>query len=102
MAITPNFPPEDEKRVYGTNGGDGGGSGYWIEAIGVDKPNLNGDGSGTTQVSFKVLSGESNPSKKTSVRYFFNVSEMAKGIDGLGEVRELYDQSSTEDGACCG
>ena len=99
MAITPNFPPEDEKRVYGTNGGDGGGSGYWIEAIGVDKPNLNGDGSGTTQVSFKVLSGESNPSKKTSVRYFFNVSEMAKGIDGLGEVRELYDQSSTEDGA---
>ena len=23
---------------------------------------------------------------------------MAKGIDGLGEVRELYDQSSTEDG----
>ncbi|WP_295081317.1 glycoside hydrolase family 9 protein [Ruminococcus sp.] len=98
MAVTPNFPPEDEKRVYGSGSGDGGGSGYWVEAVGVDKPNLNGDGSGTTQVSFKVLSGESNPSKKISVRYFFNIKEMAKGIDGLGEVRELYDQSSTEDG----
>ena len=98
MAITPNFPPEDEKRVYGTNNGEGSGSGYWIEAVGVDKPNLNGDGSGTTQVSFKVLTGESNPSLKTSVRYYFNISEMKKGIDGLGEVRELYDQAFTEDG----
>ena len=98
MAITPDFPPEDEKRVYGTNNGEGGGNGYWIEAVGVDKPNLNGDGSGTTQVSFKVLTGVSNPSKKTSVRYFFNISEMKNGIDGLGEVRELYDQAFTEDG----
>ncbi|NLT08331.1 MAG: glycoside hydrolase [Ruminococcus sp.] len=97
MAITPNFPPEDEKRVYGS--GEGGGSGYWIEALGIDKPNKNGDGSGTTQVSFKVLSGESNPSKNLSVRYYFNVKELAKGIDGVTEVRELYDQSSTEDGA---
>ncbi|WP_162148455.1 glycoside hydrolase family 9 protein [Ruminococcus flavefaciens] len=98
MAVTPDFPPADEKRVYGSNGSEGGGSGYWIEACGVDKPNLNGDGSGTTQVSFKVLTGESKPSKNISVRYFFNIKEMAKGIDGLGEVRELYDQAFTEDG----
>ena len=99
MAVTPNCPPEDEKRDYGGGaGGEGGGSGYWIEACGVDKPNLNGDGSGTTQVSFKVLTGESKPSKNISVRYFFNIKEMAKGIDGLGEVRELYDQAFTEDG----
>lgn len=99
MAVTPNFPPEDEKRVYGGGpGGEGGGTGYWVEACGVDKPNLNGDGSGTTQVSFKVLTGESKPSKNISVRYFFNIKEMAKGIDGLGEVRELYDQAFTEDG----
>ena len=98
MAVTPDFPPEDEKRVYGSANGEGGGSGYWIEAVGVDKPNLNGDGSGTTQVSFKVLTGESKPSKNISVRYFFNIKEMAKGIDGLGEVRELYDQAYTEDG----
>ncbi len=96
MALTPNFPPEDEKRVYGS--GEGGGHGYWIEAVGVDKPNKNGDGSGTTQVSFKVLTGESNPSKNTSVRYFFNIKELSKGIAGVTEVRELYDQSSTEDG----
>ncbi|WP_024860001.1 glycoside hydrolase family 9 protein [Ruminococcus flavefaciens] len=99
MAVTPDFPPADEKRVYGSGAGGEGGSGYWIEAVAVDKPNKNGDGAGTTQVSFKVLSGESKPSKKISVRYFFNISEMSKGIDGLGEVRELYDQSSTEDGA---
>lgn len=97
MAITPNFPPEDEKRAYG-GGSEGGGSGYWIEAVAVDKPNLSGDGSGTTQVSFKVLSGETTPSKKTSVRYFFNVSECKNGIDGVTQASELYDQSSAEDG----
>ena len=98
MAITPNFPPADEKRVYGTPGGEGGGSGYWIEAIGVDKPNDKGDGSGTTQVSFKVLSGETKPSTKTSVRYYFNVKECTNGIDGVTKASELYDQSSAEDG----
>lgn len=100
MAITKNFPPEDEKRVYG-NGSDGG-NGYWVEALGVDKPNENGDGSGTTQVSFKVLSGSTSPSKKTSVRYFFNISECANGIDGVTRVYELYDQSSAEDKAAGG
>ena len=97
MAITENFPPADEKRVYG-GGSEGGGSGYWVEALGIDKPNKNGDGAGTTQISFKVLTGETSPSKKTSIRYFFNISEMKNGIDGLKEVRELYDQSSTEAG----
>jgi hypothetical protein len=96
MAVTPDFPPEDEKRVYGSANGEGGGSGYWVEAVGVDKPLS--DGAGTTQVSFKVLTGESKPSKNISIRYFFNIKEMAKGIDGLGEVRELYDQAYTEDG----
>ena len=97
MAVTENFPPLDEKRVYG-GGSEGGGSGYWVEALGIDKPNKNGDGAGTTQISFKVLTGETSPSKKTSVRYYFNISEMKNGIDGLKEVRELYDQSSTEAG----
>jgi len=98
MAVTPNFPPEDEKRVYGGGSSNGGGSGYWVEAIAVDKPNLNGDGSGTTQVSFKVLSGEATPSKKTSIRYYFNVKECKNGIAGVTKASELYDQSSAEDG----
>ncbi len=95
MAITKNFPPEDEKRVYGNGGanGSGGGSGYWIEAIAYDK--LNDDGSGATNVSFKVLSGESVPAKNVSVRYYFNVSENNK--PDIYEVKELYDQSSAED-----
>ena len=95
MAVTPNVPPEDEKRVYG-GGGEGGGSGYWVEAIAVDKPG--NDGSGTTQVSFKVLTGDSKPSKKTTIRYFFNVKECANGISGVTKAGELYDQSATEDG----
>lgn len=95
MAITPNFPPEDEKRVYGS--GTSGGKGYWVEAVALDKPNKNGDGSGTTQVSFKVLTGETKPATTSSVRYYFNVSECKNGIAGVTNVRELFDQSSTED-----
>ena len=96
MAITPNFPPEDEKRVYGSgSSSEGGGSGYWVEAIAYDV--MNNDGTGATNVSFKVLSGESKPSKNISVRYYFNVSE--NGKPDLYEAKELYDQSSTEDGA---
>lgn len=94
MAITPDFPPEDEKRGSGGENG-GGGKGYWIEAIGIDKPG--NDGSGTTQVSFKVMSGVAKPSSKTSVRYYFNTSEMANGIAGVTKAGELYDQSSAED-----
>ena len=94
MAITPNFPPEDEKRVYG-GGSDGGGSGYWVEAIGVD--DLHDDGSGVTKISFKVLSGESSPSKNLSIRYYINTSENKD--PSVIEAKELYDQSSTEDGA---
>jgi len=95
MAVTPNFPPEDEKRVYGSGSDSNGGSGYWVEAIAYDV--LNDDGTGATNVSFKVLSGESSPSKNISIRYYFNVSENDK--PDLYEVKQLFDQSSTEDGA---
>jgi len=96
MAVTPNFPPDDEKRVYGNpDGSSGTGSGYWVESIAYDV--LNDDGSGATNVSFKVLSGESVPSKNVSVRYYFNTSENKK--PEIYDVKELYDQSSTEDGA---
>ena len=95
MAVTPDFPPKDEKRVYGGGtGGEGGGSGYWVEAIAYDV--LNNDGTGSTNISFKVLSGEAKPSKNMSVRYYFNVSENNK--PDIYDVKELYDQSSTEDG----
>ncbi|MBR2283115.1 MAG: glycoside hydrolase family 9 protein [Ruminococcus sp.] len=92
MAITENFPPEE------TVDPDSEGSGYWVEAIGVDKPNLNGDGSGTTQISFKVLTGVPKPLDKITVRYFFDVSECTNGIAGVTKAAELYDQSSSEDG----
>ena len=95
MAITENFPPADEKRVYGGgSGSEGGGKGYWVEALGVeDKQN---DGTGATKVSFKVLTGDSKPSKNMSVRYYFNTSEIKD--PSVVVAKELYDQSSTEAG----
>ncbi|MBR0141144.1 MAG: glycoside hydrolase, partial [Ruminococcus sp.] len=90
MAITENFPPEE---VYDPES-EGGGTGYWVEAVALDKPG--NDGSGTTQVSFKVMSGVPKPANNVSVRYYFDVSECANGIDGVTKAGELYDQSSAE------
>lgn len=89
MAITANFPPEEKAEE-----GEGGGNGYWVEACGID--DLHADGSGVTKVSFKVMTGSNKPSDKISVRYYFNTSEIAGGIDKVTEVSELYDQSAME------
>ncbi len=94
MAPTPDFPPADEKRP-GSSADDPASSGYWVEACGVD--NINGDGAGVTQVSFKVMTGSNKPSDKISVRYFFNVKEIAGGISKVNGAKELYDQSSAEE-----
>ena len=90
MAITENFPPEEVVDP------DAEGSGYWVEAIAVDKHNS--DGAGTTQVSIKVLTGVPKPLDKITVRYFFDVSECNNGIAGIDKYSELYDQSNAEDG----
>ena len=91
MAITPNFPPEDEKRAYGNNS-DGKGGGYWVEAIGLD--NRNDDGTGAVEISMKVLSGESSPAKNITVRYFINTSEILDPT--IVDAKKLYDQSEME------
>ncbi|MBQ6181438.1 MAG: glycoside hydrolase family 9 protein [Ruminococcus sp.] len=91
MAITPNFPPEDEKRTYGINA-DGSTGGYWVEAIGLD--NRNDDGTGAVEISMKVLSGESAPAKNITVRYFINTSEILDPT--IVEAKKLYDQSEME------
>ena len=98
MAITPDFPPEDEKRVYGGGAGGEGGSGYWVEAIGIDS--RNDDGTGAVEVSLKVLSGETTPSKNLSIRYFIDASEVADPT--IIDTKKLYDQSEMEiEGAKC-
>lgn len=89
MKITPNFPPEDEGR--GTSSEEGG-SGYWVEACGID--DLHSDGAGVTKVSFKVMTGVTKPSTKISVRYYFSSKEMSS-ISSV-KIGELYDQSSAE------
>ncbi len=98
MAVTPNFPPEDEKRVYGGGAGGEGGSGYWVEACGIDS--RNDDGTGAVEVSLKVLSGETTPSKNLTVRYFIDASEVSD--PSIIETKKLYDQSEMEiEGAKC-
>ena len=98
MAVTPNFPPEDEKRVYGGGAGGEGGSGYWVEAIGIDS--RNDDGTGAVEVSLKVLSGETTPSKNLTIRYFIDASEVADPT--IIDTKKLYDQSEMEiEGAKC-
>ena len=92
MHVTPDFPPEDEKR--GGDEDDPAANGYWIEACGID--DINADGAGVTKVSFKVMTGSNKPSDKISVRYYFNVKEISGGIDAVNTAKELYDQSSAE------
>ena len=94
MAVTENFPPDSDMEDDPSTG-EGGGSGYWVEAIGVDDLNKD-DGSGVTKCSFKVMTNSSDPADKVSIRYFFNIKELKKGISGVTELKELYDQSSAE------
>ena len=92
MKPTPNFPPEDEKRGGDEEGGSS--KGYWVEACGID--DIHSDGAGVTKVSFKVCTGANKPSDKLSVRYYFNTSELAGGVDAITDAKELYDQSEME------
>ncbi|MBQ8927070.1 MAG: glycoside hydrolase family 9 protein [Oscillospiraceae bacterium] len=97
MAVTPDFPPTDEGE-RGPAGGEGGGSGYWVEACAVN--DANPDGSGVTKISLKVMTGENTPSDKISIRYYIDASEFNNNVSLLTDTgcRELYDQANTEDG----
>lgn len=87
MAVTKDFPPADA-----VDPGDNTGSGYWVEACGVD--DLHSDGAGITKVSFKVMTGSSDAKTDISVRYYFNSSEISN-ISSV-ESKELYDQANAE------
>ncbi len=87
MQPTPDFPPAPEY-----NEEEGGGTGYWVEACGID--DLHSDGAGVTKLSFFVCTNATKALTNTSVRYYFNSSEMSNpmGMEG----KELYDQSAVE------
>ncbi|WP_298529884.1 glycoside hydrolase family 9 protein [uncultured Ruminococcus sp.] len=87
MKVTENFPPED------SNGGDETeGSGYWVEALGLD--NRNDDNTGAIEVTLKVYSGFAKPSKDITVRYYIDASEVKD--PSIIETKMLYDQASVE------
>lgn len=92
MAVTENFPPAEKE----SSGEEGGGSGYWVEAVGVDDLQAT-TSAGVTKVSFKVMTAATKPSSKISVRYYFDSSEISNvsGVQGS----TLYDQAKTEAGA---
>lgn len=91
MAVTKNFPPAEKE-----SSGEDGGSGYWVEAVGVDDLQAT-TSAGVTKVSFKVMTAATKPSTKISVRYYFDSSEISNvsGVQGS----TLYDQAKTEAGA---
>ncbi|MBR2087335.1 MAG: glycoside hydrolase family 9 protein [Oscillospiraceae bacterium] len=90
MAVTANFPPE-EKASSGENGEEGG-TGYWVEAAGIDS--RNDDNTGAVEVSLKVYSGLPKPSKDITVRYYLDASEVKD--PSIIEAKELYNQAAVE------
>ncbi len=88
MAPTKNFPPTPS---YSSDG-SGGGNGYWVEACGID--DINSDGAGVTKVSFMVMTDATKILDNTTVRYFYNASEMSNPLSA--SATKLYDQSSAE------
>lgn len=87
MKATSDFPPAP---AYSE--GEGGGNGYWVEACGID--DLQTTGAGVTKVSFMVMTDATKALDNTTVRYYFNSSEMSNPMGMAGS--ELYDQSATE------
>lgn len=90
MQVTPDFPPP----TGGGNDDEPGGTGYWVEAFGVDI--VQSDGPKVTEITLYVRSNVKKPSKKTSVRYYFDATGMSSLEPNKIELRQLYDQTAAE------
>lgn len=88
MQPTKNFPPDPSF----SEGENGGGNNYWVEACGID--DLNADGAGVTKVSLYVKTDSTKGSKDISVRYYFSGKEISN-IDNV-KASKLYDQAEME------
>lgn len=88
MKVTENFPPAEQISEEEQQGG----SGYWVEAMGRDV--RNDDGTGAVEVSLKVYSGLPKPSKDITIRYYIDLSEVAK--PDIVHAKKLYDQAEAE------
>ncbi|MCR4760200.1 MAG: glycoside hydrolase family 9 protein [Oscillospiraceae bacterium] len=87
MKVTENFPPAEQ-----VSEDEQSGTGYWVEAMGRDV--RNDDGTGAVEVSLKVYSGLPKPSKDITVRYYIDLSEVAK--PDIVKAKKLYDQAEAE------
>ncbi len=87
MAVTTDFPPTPSYSAE-----NGGGNGYWVEACAIDDPQTTG--AGVTKVSVMVMTDATKILESTTVRYYFNSSEMTNPM-GMS-CSELYDQAATE------
>lgn len=92
QSITPNFPPADDGGRGSDSGGEGGVSGTWVEACGID--DINSDGAGVTKVSLMVKSTVAKAPENLTVRYYFDTSELTSL--SIVEAKILYDQVSAE------
>lgn len=88
MAVTPDFPPEEEET-----GSEGGGDDFWVEAFSVD---IVQEAPKVSEITFYVCTNSIRTAKNISVRYYFDSAGMSSvNINDL-ELRQLYDQTAAE------
>ena len=94
QSTTPDFPPLNDggRGANPDAAGSSGGKGTWVEACGID--DINAEGAGVTKVSMMVKSNEAKAPKDMTVRYYFDVSEVADFSKIESSI--LYDQVATE------
>ncbi len=90
QAITPDFPPLNDGGRADAAGSEGGNE-TWVEAQATSI--VQEDGNKVEEVTLFVKTNATTPMTNVSVRYYFT----SNGIDlAAMELRELYDQCSTE------
>ncbi|HAG12765.1 MAG TPA: hypothetical protein DCG49_02755, partial [Ruminococcus sp.] len=96
QSITPDFPPVNDggraSKGGGGEDGEGGASGTWVEACGID--DFTDTGAGVTKVSLMVKSTSGKTPKNLTVRYYIDTTE----ISDFSRIESsiLYDQVSAE------
>lgn len=87
MAVTPDFPPEEEE------GDDSGGDEFWVEAFCVD---IAQEAPKASEITFYVATNSVKAAKNISVRYYFDATGMSSVDINDIELRQLYDQTQAE------
>lgn len=94
QTTAPFTPPVDDGGRGSSSGGgeNDGPGGTWVEALGMD--DLKADGAGVTKLSIMVKSTLAKAPENLTVRYYFNISELANLSNVQASI--ISDQVATE------